>query len=176
GWERIVAWLNGKGSRPNAAQARLAMLQLAGRDVDFGHTIFHPDVIDAMMRQPHSNRALPFKPNRVGPGGGQVAAVDSDLGPPGIAYADRVDGDYHTETGGERTEWNDGRTYRNDGVDIARGPDGSPYVTAFEAGEWMQYTLNAATAGPRAASLIVAADAPARLSVSVNDGAPISLA
>ena len=34
--------------------------------------------------------------------------------------ADRVDADYHTETGGERTEWNDGRTYRNDGVDIAR--------------------------------------------------------
>jgi hypothetical protein len=104
-----------------------------------------------------------------------MAAVDYDLGPPGVAYADRVDADLHAASGGERSEWNDGRTYRNDGVDIVRDSAGAPVVTAFERGEWMQYTLDAEAAGPRAATLIVAADAPASLSLSVNDGTPVEV-
>jgi hypothetical protein len=173
GWQRIVDWLTGKGPRPDAAEARAAVLQLATRDVDFANNGVHPDVVDAMMRQPHSDRALPFREHRLGAGALEIAAVDYDLGPPGVAYADRVDADYHVETGGKRTEWNEGRTYRNDGVDIARESDGTPYVTAFERGEWMQYTLGASEAGPRTATLIVAADAPASLSLSVNDGEPV---
>ncbi|MEA3079591.1 MAG: hypothetical protein QOF05_999, partial [Sphingomonadales bacterium] len=175
GWLRIVAWLTGKGPRPDPADARAAMLRLAGHDVDFANAVFHPDVIDAMMRQPHSDRALPFRAHRLGPGALEIAAVEYDLGPPGVAYADRVDADYHTETGGERTEWNDGRTYRNDGVDIAREADGSPYVSAFERGEWMQYSLDAAAAGPRGATLTIADEAPATLTLSVNDGPPVTL-
>jgi hypothetical protein len=175
GWLRIVAWLTGKGPRPDPADARAAMLRLASHDVDFANAVFHPDVIDAMMRQPHSDRALPFRAHRLGPGALEIAAVEYDLGPPGVAYADRVDADYHTETGGERTEWNDGRTYRNDGVDIAREADGAPYVSAFERSEWMQYTLDAAVAGPRGATLTIADEAPATLMVSVNDGRPVTL-
>jgi endoglucanase len=175
GWARVVAWLTGNGPRPTAADARAALLRLANHDVDYANVTFHPDVVDAMMRQPHSDRALPFKPHRVGAKAIEVAAADYDLGPPGVAYADRVDADYHTETGGKRTEWNDGRTYRNDGVDIARESGGTPYVTAFETGEWMQYTLDFVTAGPRPAALVVATDAPAVLTVQVNDGPPLAL-
>ena len=91
------------------------------------------------MRLAHSDRALPFREHRLGTGPLDIAAVDYDLGPPGVAYADRIDADYHTDTGKERTEWNDGRTYRNDGVDIAREPDGTPYVTAFERSGWGEY-------------------------------------
>jgi hypothetical protein len=174
-WQRVVDWLTGKGPRPDSSDARAAMLRLASHDVDFANTVFHPDVIDAMMRQPHSDRALPFREHRLGPGALEIAAVEYDLGPPGVAYADRVDADYHTETGSERTEWNDGRTFRNDGVDIAREEDGTPYVTAFEAGEWMQYTLDAAAAGRRGATLTIANEAPATLMVSVNDGPPVTL-
>jgi endoglucanase len=170
GWVRIVAWLTGKGPRPGAAEARAAMLRLATHDVDFANNIVHRDVIDAMFRQPHSDRAIPFRPHRLAAAPLEIAAVDYDLGPPGVAYADRVDANFHTATGGERSEWNDGRTYRNDGVDIARDADGSPYVTAFEGGEWMQYTLDAAAAGPRSASLVIAANSPATLSVQVNGG------
>jgi hypothetical protein len=170
GWPRVVDWLTGKGPRPTAAEARAAMLQLAIHDVDYANNVVHPDVVDAMIRQPHSDRALPFSEHKLGTGPLEIAAVDYDLGRPGVAYADRVDADYHGDTGGERIEWNDGRTYRNDGVDIAREPDGTPYVTAFEHGEWMQYMLEAAMPGPRAATLIVAADAPATLTLSINDG------
>jgi hypothetical protein len=175
GWLRIVQWLTGKGPRPDPADARTAMLRLASHDVDFANAVFHPDVIDAMMRQPYSDRALPFHEHRLGPGALEIAAVDYDLGPPGVAYADRVDADYHTEARGDRTEWNDGRTYRNDGVDIAREADGAPYVSAFERNEWMQYTLDAAAAGPRGATLTIADEAPATLVVSVNDGPPVAL-
>jgi hypothetical protein len=175
GWQGVVDWLTGKGPRPTAAEARAAMMQLASHDVDYANNAIHPDVVDAMMRQPHSDRALPFAERHFGSGPFEIQAVDYDLGPPGVAYADRVDGDYHTETGDKRSEWNDGRTYRNDGVDIARDADGTPYVTAFERGEWMQYTLDAAAAGARAARLVVAADAPATLAVSVNDGPPIAV-
>ena len=174
-WLRIVQWLTGKGPRPDPADARAAMLRLASHDVDFANTVVHPDVVDAMMRQPHSDRALPFREQRLGPGALEIAAVDYDLGAPGVAYADRVDADYHTETGGERTEWNDGRTYRNDGVDIAREANGAPYVSAFERGEWMQYTLDADAAGPRGATLTIANEAPVTLMVSVNDGPPVTL-
>ena len=175
GWRNIVDWLTGKGPRPDAAKARAAMLQLAAHDVDFANNAVHRDVVDAMMRQPHSDRALPFGEHQLGADALEIAAVDYDLGPPGVAYADRVDADYHTETGGKRIEWNDGRTYRNDGVDIARESGGTPYVTAFERGEWMQYTLGASEAGPRTATLIVAADAPASLSLSVNDVALVGV-
>jgi hypothetical protein len=129
-----------------------------------------------MIRQPHSDRALPFREHWLGAGALEIAAADYDLGRPGVAYADRVDADYHVDTGRDRTEWNDGRTYRNDGVDIVRESDGAPYVTAFERGEWMQYTLDAAAAGSRPAMLIVAADAPASLSLSINDRAPVEVA
>jgi hypothetical protein len=175
GWQRVVDWLTGKGRRPDPAEARAAMMELATHDVDFANNLVHPDVVDAMIRQPHSDAALPFRDHRLGAGPLEIAAADYDLGPPGIAYADRVEANYHIDTGKDRTEWNDGRTYRNDGVDIARERNGTPYVDAFQRREWMQYTIDAATAGPRVGSLTVAADAPAMLSISVNDGPPIPL-
>jgi endoglucanase len=174
-WLRIADWLTGKGPRSSAAEGRKAMLQLAGHDIDFANATTHRDVVDAMMRQPHSDSALPFRKHRLGAGPLSIPAVDYDLGPPGVAYVDRVDADYHVDTGGERIEWNDGRTYRNDGVDIAREADGAPYVSAFEQGEWMRYTINSASAGRRRMRLIVASGSPATLSVSINDGVPVTL-
>ncbi|MEO6225501.1 MAG: cellulase family glycosylhydrolase [Sphingomicrobium sp.] len=170
GWGRVVAWLTGKGPRPDPAETRAAMMQLANHDVDFANLTFHPDVVDAMMRQPHSNTALPFKGHVIGASPLEIAAVDYDLGPPGVAYVDTVDADYHVGTGGQPVEWNDGRTYRNDGVDIARDAEGTPFVTQFEAGEWVQYTIDAAEAGTRAATLTLEAGAPAVLTIQVNDG------
>src|SRR3546814_17487032 len=100
-----------------------------------------------MFRLPHSDRAIAFVPHVLGKAPLTIVAVDYDMGPAGVAYHDRVDADYHIATGGDRTEWNDGRTYRNDGVDIVREADGAPFVDRFEAGEWMQYTITAEHGG-----------------------------
>src|SRR3546814_4090103 len=95
-----------------------------------------------MFRLPHSDRAIAFVPHVLGKAPLTIVAVDYDMGPAGVAYHDRVDADYHIATGGDRTEWNDGRTYRNDGVDIVREADGAPFVDRFEAGDRKSTRLN----------------------------------
>ncbi|WP_308515953.1 cellulase family glycosylhydrolase [Sphingomonas flavescens] len=175
GWKRVVAYLTGKGPKPTASEARAAMLTLANHDIAYANNIVHPDVIDAMFRQPHDDRAIAFKPHRLRAAPLTIAAVDYDLGPPGVAYFDKVDANYHVTTGGERVEWNDGRTYRNDGVDIARDEAGQPYVTAFEAGEWMQYTVKADRQAERTVSLDLGSEAPAELTVNIGGGTTLRL-
>jgi endoglucanase len=172
GWKRVVAYLTGKGPMPTASEARAAMLTLANHDIAYANNIVHPDVIDAMFRQPHDGRAIAFKPHRLRAAPQTIAAVDYDFGPPGVAYVDRVDANYHVATGGERVEWNDGRTYRNDGVDIALDAEGRTYVTAFEAGEWMQYTIDADRQAKRIVSVDLRSDAPAELTLSVGGNTP----
>ncbi|QNM84110.1 cellulase family glycosylhydrolase [Sphingomonas sabuli] len=176
GWDEIVAWMTGKGPRPDPAAARTAMMRVATHDIAFPNLIQHRDVVDAMIRQPHDDTTLPFADHRLGPAGVAIAAVDYDLGAPGIAYRDTVEGNYHVDTGGERTPWNDGTTYRNDGVDIAREADGAPFVTAFERGEWLHYTVAADGAGVRPGRLVIAAESPATLWVSLNGGARLAFA
>ena len=122
------------------------MMQLA-ENSRFDRNIPKPDVIDAMLRQPHDSAPRPFAAHRLGAAPLAVRAVDYDLGTAGVAYSDTADANYHVATGGERTPWNNGTTYRNDGVDIVREADGTPYVSDFVTGEWMRYTLDAAQAG-----------------------------
>src|SRR3546814_2987899 len=96
-----------------------------------------------MLRQPNDATARPWQVHRLGAGPLTIRAADYDLGPAGVAYADTVDASYHVATGGERALWNNGSTYRNDGVDIARDADGRPAVTDFVNGEWMRYSIEA---------------------------------
>jgi hypothetical protein len=100
-----------------------------------------------MFRQPNDASYRSFVARTLGTKPVTIAAVDYDLGPPGVAYQDSVDANYHVATGGERTPWNNGTTYRNDGVDIARAADGTPYVSDFVTGEFMRYSAAVARAG-----------------------------
>jgi len=176
GWDALVAYWLGKGPKPDARVAEAALMRLATHDVRFENNIFHPDVIDAMLRLPHDDATRPFKLNRVGTGAATIAAVDYDFGPAGMAYADREDANYHIATGGERVTWNSGLTYRNDGVDVARDAGGLPYVTGFQSGEWMQYTLDAAAAGRRTLLVSARGGQGGTLSIAFNGGAPVPLA
>ncbi|HEV7311162.1 cellulase family glycosylhydrolase [Sphingopyxis sp.] len=146
GWMRIVAWMTGKGPKPGADEAFAAMMQLA-ENTRFDRNIPKPDVIDAMFRQPHDASNKPFVTRTLDAKPLTIAAADYDLGAPGVAYHDSVDANYHVATGGERTPWNNGTTYRNDGVDIAREADGTPYVSDFVTGEYMRYSADVAKAG-----------------------------
>lgn len=175
GWDALVAYWLGKGPKPDAKAAETALIRLAAHDVRFENNIFHPDVIDAMLRQPHADETRPFRPNQVGSSTATIAAVDFDLGPAGRAYADREDANYHIATGGTRVTWNAGLTYRNDGVDMARDPQGRPYVTGFQSGEWMQYTLDAEAAGARTLSVTARGRHGGMLSVALNGGVPVML-
>ncbi len=67
---------------------------------------------------------------------GRVQAEDYDLGGEGVAYHDTTPG-------------NEGRTYRQDDVDIERidTGDATPNVGWIRAGEFLTYTVNVPTAG-----------------------------
>lgn len=146
GWMQIAVWMTGKGPKPGADEAFAAMMQLA-ENTRFDKNIPKPDVIDAMMRQPHDATTRPFVLRLLDKAPLTIRAADYDLGPPEEAYHDTVDANYHVATGGERTPWNNGTTYRNDGVDIARDADGAPYVSDFATGEWMRYSADVAKPG-----------------------------
>jgi aryl-phospho-beta-D-glucosidase BglC (GH1 family) len=169
GYAKLVAYWTDKGPKPSADEAYQALMTLASHDVKFENNIVHPDVVDAMFRQPHDGVTRPFKPHRVGAKGGTIDAVDYDLGALGQAYADKDAANYHVSTGGQRTQWNNGRTYRNDGVDITRAVDGSAHVEDFTDGEWLKYTVVADKAGTYDVAVSARGEG-GKLSVAVNGG------
>ena len=147
GYLRLLAYWEGKGPKPSADDAGRALLQFASHDVRYENNVQHPDVIDALFRSPHSLQAAPFKQHVVAAEGGQIAAVDFDMGRNGVAYRDLTPANEHVTDGGKRVDWNPAMTYRNDGVDLAKRADGKLQVAGLEPGEWLQYTVEVAQAG-----------------------------
>ncbi len=102
---------------------------------------YHRDVIDALIRQPHSTETLPFKIRSTAD---TIFASDYDLGRNNYAYLDMDTADYHGE-GQDFTAWNQGWAYRSDGVDVQVCND--PLLTNgynvgwTETGEWLAYTM-----------------------------------
>jgi endoglucanase len=109
---------------------------------------YHADVTDALIRQPVSDKTVPFKNHSVRDGY-TLFAVDYDLGGSGKAYADKDSANYRLSTG-SFTNWNQGWSYRNDGIDIEPCTDSvtNGYNVGWvEPGEWLQYTFNVAAEG-----------------------------
>ena len=169
GWPALVAYLTGKGPRPSAAEAERTLMQLANHDILYENTVKHRDVADAMIRQPHSDTAIPFVERRFGRQGGVIRAADYDLGRSGVAWLDTYSSNV-SGPGPRDPWWNTGRTWRNDGVDIALDA-GQPVVAEFQTGEWLRYTLTADQAGVR--PITVVGSGGGRVSVSLNRGAPV---
>ena len=97
--------------------------------------IFQPGVIASLtdpeygeISKPYSNHSIP----------GVIPAVEYDIGAWGVSY---TDSDYYNNGDGN---YNDGWTFRNDGVDVESNGDqnGMPYNVGWtEAGEWLGYTI-----------------------------------
>ncbi|HTD92554.1 MAG TPA: carbohydrate-binding protein, partial [Chitinophagaceae bacterium] len=142
---------------PKESDVYSGLLELATY-TKFETNIIHRDVIDAMIRQPFSNQAKPFRKNNIQPGA-VLQAVDYDLGKNGVAYSDN---DTSNEGSAERARnvGNRGRVYRNDGVDIRKDSARyeSYYVSDIEKGEWLQYSINVLKKGQYTIQLLVAAD------------------
>lgn len=170
-YNSVADYLNGKGKKPKESNVYSGLMELATY-TRLENTIVHRDVIDAMIRQPFSSETKPFKNNTI-KNNTVIKAVDYDLGISGAAYSDKDTADYHVSTG-KTTPGNRGRTYRNDGVDIAR--DSIRYevynVNSIESGEWLQYTLNVKESGVYTLKLDLAAgNTDGKLSILVNGAA-----
>ncbi len=170
---KVVAYLNGKAPRPTREEAYKGLMKFATHDIRFENNTQHPAVIDAMFRQPHSSASKPFAQHLIKASGGTINAVDYDMG--SNSYFDVDAADYHVSTGQkEFAVWNQGRVYRNDGVDIQvdKKTKSSPsyFISHIETGEWTEYTFIAEKAGDYLFSASVNTDVDsAKISVTLNN-------
>lgn len=171
GYQQILDYWGGEGEKPSEEEAFNALLQLA-ENTKLENNYFHKGVVDAMIRQPHSKKAIPFAEVLVD-NSATIKAANYDMGEMEIAYHDNVAANYYISTGGERQSWNNGRTYRNDGVDIfplePRNDYDDVYVGDMEAGEWLQYTFHVSENANFDISFKTAADAPGKAAVEIDD-------
>jgi endoglucanase len=151
-YDSLVAFWNGrKDSPPSPAEAYPALIDLA-RATNISRNIFQRDVVDAMIRQPHTDRPIPFKANLVETAA-TIDAIDFDLGRNGIAYYDRDTANYRVS--GKPGAGNKGGQYRNDGVDIYKDSPGHFYVGSIEDGEWLSYTIEVENDGNYQLSILI---------------------
>ncbi|RYG54108.1 MAG: carbohydrate-binding protein [Chitinophagaceae bacterium] len=151
-YDSLVAFWNGKKAEPpNAEDAYPALINLA-KASNISQNIYHRDVVDAMIRQPHSNSAVPFTPNVIGDTT-TIDAVHFDLGKQGVAYYDKDTANYRVS--GKPGAGNKGGVYRNDGVDIYQDSDGAYYIGSIEDGEWLSYTVDVQEPGKYEISFLV---------------------
>lgn len=140
GYRDLLNYWSGSGSRPTDDAAYAALLQQA-ENLKFENCSFQPGVVDALFRQQNENTSIPFTDHTVP---GRIFAADYDLGAYGVAYSDA---DYQNTQGLGAARWNNGSSYRNDGVDIEPCSDlvSNGYnVGWIESGEWLNYTFEAA--------------------------------
>jgi endoglucanase len=169
GYKKILAYWSGNGPRPTVKEAYEGLMTLAAA-TKLENTVIKRDVIDALIRQPFSQTAIPYKEHVIN-GGTVLNAVDYDLGRNGAAYFDTDTADYHISDGTKRGG-NRGRVYRNDGVDITTDPGtgDSYFVTNTEPGEWLQYTIRVVKGGDYHIKLNYKAEKEnGKVSVAVND-------
>ena len=164
-YDALVNYWNGTGKKPSEKNVSRGLLELAS-NAKFENNTYHKDVIDAMMRQPFTDAAVPFKTNTI-KNNSLLMAVDYDMGKNGIAYNDADTADYWVA--GVKGIGNRGRIYRNDGVDMRKDSTQSEnfYVSDIENGEWLQYTIDVLQKGNYIFGLEVAANKPGgRISIS----------
>lgn len=154
GYEKLLAYWSGKGPKPSEEEAWTTLTELLAF-LETANNIYHPDVVDAMIRQVQTTDTRPFRQLIIS-GTTTVAAVDFDMGRQRFAYYDKDSARYQY-TPGVNTDGNRGRAYRNDGVDIRHGASG-PYVFHTEDSEWMQYTVDVKEAGLYSISFVVASE------------------
>jgi len=139
-YRQITTFWKGEGPKPSTSVARQGFLDLI-EGSDLNQCSQSKDVQDALLRADFLTKSRPFK-NHVIPG--NIQAVDFDLGANNVAYRDAAF--QSTGQGANYTNYNQGWTYRNDGVDLETWT-GSPTVGQISADEWLQYSFQVPNSG-----------------------------
>jgi aryl-phospho-beta-D-glucosidase BglC (GH1 family) len=172
GYDKLLAYWSGKGEKPTEAEAWKTLEELLA-NIHISNNIYHPDVVDAMIRQVTTTATIPFKQNILSSAGLTIEAADFDMGRQRHAYYD-TDTARYQYTPGVNTDGNRGHSYRNDGVDIKRSADG-PYIFNIEDGEWLQYTFSVKDAGRYDIGLTVADTTGAAVITLIHTGKEINV-
>ncbi|UII26690.1 cellulase family glycosylhydrolase [Fulvivirga maritima] len=157
GYQQVIDYWNGAAEAPSETEAYEGLMQFA-ENTKLENCEYRKDVVDALIRQPHTNETKPFKSHDLTVGDNLlIYAVDYDLGKNGYAYYD-VDASNTSGTSGGAS-WNSGGQYRNAGVDIEGCSD--ELTNGYNVGwtmpeEWLQYTINVEEEGSYHVSFRVA--------------------
>ena len=142
GYQNILDYWQGNGPQPSSEEAFDAMMQLAD-NLLVDNSRYRRDVPDALIRQVQTDETIPFN-YKPAPIPGVIHMSDFDLGKHNFAYHDNDVADYNLTTGVYQA-WNQGWSYRNDGVDIETNDDdvnsNGFHVGFVNEGEWMKYTV-----------------------------------
>jgi endoglucanase len=146
GYEQLLNYWAGSGPQPSVQFARDVLSDLT-QNIRLENCRFQKDVIDAMIRQVQTSDTKPYKVHAIP---GLIFATDYDLGTQGTAYFDTESANYQVSTG-VWTGWNNGWSYRNDGVDIEPCND-TEFTNGYnvgwiEGGEWLTYTVQIRNTG-----------------------------
>ncbi len=144
-YQSLLNYWEGNGNQPSEEEAFNTLMNLTEL-LKIEHCTFQKDVVDAMFRQIESQTSIPYTDHMIP---GIIYPTDFDMGANGIAYNDVDIANYNVSTG-NFTAWNQGWSYRNDGVDIERTNDSQSNgfnVGWFEENEWLKYTVDVSTSG-----------------------------
>ncbi len=143
GFETLVQYWEGQGSKPTEAYALSILLQLS-ENLKIEKCNFLPDVLQALLNPRFLGQSTPYISHEIP---GTVDCVNYDFGGNEVAYYDQ---DYQRTRWDVYTPWNNGQQYRNDGVDIEASKDanGAPFSIGWiESGEWLKYTIQVNESG-----------------------------
>jgi len=147
GYQKVLDYWKGEGSKPTEQETYSAMMQLA-EDLLIENCLYRKDIPDAMFRQVYSDETIPYSNKQSVPG--TIYLSDYDLGKNNFAYYD-VDVADDRANGSGFQAWNSGWEYRNDGVDIETNNDNinsnGHHVGFVHKGEWIKYTINVKESG-----------------------------
>lgn len=167
-YNTLLNYWNGHGSAPSVSEAVAALYGEAAK-LSIDQCRVQADVIDAMFRQPYSSETIPYAQNRIP---GTIFAANYDIGRVPFAYKD----DDYQNIGG--SNWNNGWTYRNDGVDIERISD-LPVSNGYDIGwindnEFLRYTVEVQQTGNYSVDLRIASpNGGAEVFLQVDDSVSI---
>jgi len=149
-YQKVIDYWSSGNSKPTEQEAFDGLMAFA-ENTKLENNIYHKDVVDAVIRQPHTDETLPFKQHTLKAEKECIVHVsDYDLGKNGFAYYDTDVTNTTGNAGG--LIWNKGYAYRNDGVDIEESKDASDKANGYdvgwtEDGEWLLYTVAVDSSG-----------------------------
>ncbi len=170
GYMDVLNYMGGSNPSLNPTTAFNTLMQLA-ENVKLENTKLQTEVVRAIITQPTNRKTEPYETNNIP---GRIYAPDYDMGMNGYAYSDQTSEDIRLSTGTAYVAWNDGWVYRNNGVDVEACTDAQSNgynVGWFNADEWMQYTVNVASAGTYTIELRVASGNSSSGTVQIQNAA-----
>ena len=138
-YQTVLNYWQGSSAKPDTNTAFNCLMSMAN-SLHFDSCKVNEDLIRALVDPTYNSIPIPYS-NFSPPG--LLPATDYDSGNNSVSYFDNWVEDPN-KFSPETKSWNNGWSYRNDGVDIGStiiNNQKNYYIGWIEAGEWMRYTI-----------------------------------